>query len=82
MLKDTVKNTMKDTTKDALRDTPLNADMNIKIIGAGPFARQGIEAYQLPFPLTRLYIQKTYDPEQKKDVALPGYHDFAHVLSE
>ena len=76
-------------------DTPWNHKIDIKIIGAAPFARlirDGIEVYQLHIspvsPHETLRAEKTQDSEKKteqeilEEVVPPEYHDFANVFSE
>jgi len=75
---------------------PLNANIDIKIIGAAPFARliqEGMEVYQLHIspvsPHKTLRAETTQNSEEKKteqeildEVVLPEYHDFANIFSE
>jgi len=79
------------TPKDAL----LNPNIDIKIIGAAPFARlirEGIEVYQLhvsPVSHETLHTEQTHNSEKKKteqeildEVVPPEYHDFANIFLE
>jgi len=74
----------------------LNANIDIKIIRAAPFARlirEGMEVYQLHIspvsPHETLRTETTQNSKEKKTeqeildkVVPPEYHDFANVFSE
>jgi len=78
------------------KDMLLNANIDIKIIRAAPFARlirEGMEVYQLHIspvsPHETLRMETTQNSKEKKteqeildEVVLPEYHDFANVFSE
>ena len=90
------KDTPKDQQYPTPTGTPLDSKIDIKIIGAAPFARlirDGIEVFQLHIsptsPHETLRAEKTQDSERKKteqeileEVVPPEYHDFANVFSE
>jgi len=85
-----------DNSFPMLKDMPLDSNINIKIIGAAPFARlirDGTEVYQLHIspisPHKTLHVEKTQDSERKKmeqeileEVVPPEYHDFTNIFSE
>jgi len=85
-----------DDSVPTLKDALLNPNINIKIIGAAPFARlirEGIEVYQLHIspvsPHETLCAEQTHNSEKKKteqeildEVVPPEYHDFTNVFSE
>jgi len=88
--------TLLDDSFPTLKDAPLNPNIDIKIIGAAPFARliqEGIEVYQLHIspvsPHETLCVEQTHNSKKKKteqeildEVVSPEYHDFANIFSE
>jgi len=78
------------------KDMLLDSNIDIKIIGAAPFARligEGIEVYQLHIspvsPHKTLRAEQTQNSREKKteqeildEVVPPEYHDFANIFLE